>query len=87
MRSSPQTVATDGNGFRLIARFSGESRFATGCHRLQPRGSIKAPSQVASGGDMVGASVFDVSLRGRRKIRYARFSSSARADQVAEPHV
>jgi hypothetical protein len=38
MRSSQQLVATDGNGFRLISRFS--ERFATGCHRLQPRGSI-----------------------------------------------
>ena len=37
---------------RLVLGVSARSRFATGCHRLQPRGSIKAPSLVGSRGNM-----------------------------------
>jgi hypothetical protein len=48
-----QPVATGGNGFRLFPRFSG-GRFAADCHRLQPRGSIKAPSSVAGSGYVGG---------------------------------
>jgi hypothetical protein len=39
-----QAGATHGNGFRLFSTVSGTIAFATSCHRLQPRGSIKAPS-------------------------------------------
>jgi hypothetical protein len=37
--------------FWLVLGASGSRRFATGCHRLQPRGSIKAPSLVVREGD------------------------------------
>jgi hypothetical protein len=40
------TVATHGNGFGLFLRIPRRSHFATSCHRLQPRGSIKAPYEV-----------------------------------------
>src|SRR5512133_2378120 len=37
--------------FWLVLGASGSRRFATGCQRLQPRGSIKAPSLVVREGD------------------------------------
>ena len=46
MRSLRQLVANAGNGFGLFPPVSCAAAFATGCHRLQPRGSIKAPSVV-----------------------------------------
>jgi hypothetical protein len=39
------TVATHGNGFGLDFALFAPGRFANGCHQLQPRGSIKAPSR------------------------------------------
>jgi hypothetical protein len=45
-----QLVASRGNGFRLSEPFCGGVAFATDCHRLQPLGSIRAPSSVASSG-------------------------------------
>jgi hypothetical protein len=45
----PQPVATHGNGFRSVARFK-IVRSATGCHRLQPRGSMKAPAALGAAG-------------------------------------
>jgi hypothetical protein len=48
--------ATGGNApqrFRLNSAAFGGTAFATGCHRLQPRGSIKAPSLVVSCGNML----------------------------------
>src|SRR5262245_22368495 len=38
--------------FSLVSAVSGAVRFATGCHRLRPRGSIKAPSFVANEDDI-----------------------------------
>ena len=53
LRSNPSLPCTSrGNRSQRRQRFSVDSqgfrpdRFATGCHRLQPRGSIKAPSFV-----------------------------------------
>src|SRR5713101_5588896 len=43
MERRTQPVAAGGNGFRLFLRFQPSVDFAAGCHRLQPRGSIKAP--------------------------------------------
>jgi hypothetical protein len=40
--------------FRLILRFSGAGHLRAGCHRLQPRGSIKAPSFVVCTGYVSG---------------------------------
>jgi hypothetical protein len=41
-----QLIATDGNSFPpILSRFAADA-FATGCHRLRPLGSIKAPSLV-----------------------------------------
>src|SRR5919201_6123243 len=43
--------ATGGNRrrrFRLVFAVSAAIRFATDCHRFQPRGSIKAPSNVVT---------------------------------------
>ena len=37
-------VAIDGNGLGLFSPLRRRSGFAIDCHRLQPRGSIKAPS-------------------------------------------
>src|SRR5437867_11863720 len=45
MERRRQPVAADGNRFGLLLGLAPQ-RFATGCHRLQPRGSIKAPSFV-----------------------------------------
>src|SRR5436190_18053959 len=54
MRSSGQTVATYGKGFGLFSRLRRRNRFATGCQRPQPRGSIKAPSFVVLTGYAAG---------------------------------
>jgi hypothetical protein len=51
MRSKRQPVATHGNGFGLISALFAVGEFATGCLRLQPWGSIKAPSSVVNVGD------------------------------------
>jgi hypothetical protein len=51
MRSTRQLIAAHGNGFRVFQPFFRAFRFATGCHRLQPRGSIKAPLLVVIRGD------------------------------------
>jgi len=45
-----QLLATHGNGFGYLSRFD-VAAFATRCHRLQPLGSINAPSA----GDRLGA--------------------------------
>ena len=50
-RLKPHLAATHGNGFGLFGAVCRVMRFATGCHRLQPRGSIKAPYFVATLGD------------------------------------
>jgi hypothetical protein len=47
----PQPVAAHGQRFWLVFAVSGAAAFATGCHRLQPRGSINAPSLVVRRGD------------------------------------
>jgi hypothetical protein len=47
-------AVTGGNSpqrFALVLALSGRERFAAVCHRLQPRGSIKAPSLVVRVGD------------------------------------
>src|SRR5215213_8095839 len=65
MCSFRQSVATDRYGFRLFFRASPHERFATGSDRLQPRGSIKAPSDVVSRGYVPSAGVTDgAALRG-----------------------
>jgi hypothetical protein len=40
----------------LVLAFTGPGRFASGCDRLQPRGSIKAPSEVVSFDDFASCS-------------------------------
>jgi hypothetical protein len=61
MPSDRQLVAIRGNSFAVFLRLA--SRFdlpllATACHRLQPRGSIKAPSVVANEDDIGPARSF-----------------------------
>ena len=56
MRSNGQAVATGRQRFWLDLAIFAPGRFATGCHRLQPRGSIKAPSFVACQGNRAGSS-------------------------------
>src|SRR5205823_314643 len=46
MELRTQLVAAGGNGFGLFSPLPRSSDFAADCHRLQPRGSIKAPSSV-----------------------------------------
>jgi hypothetical protein len=55
MRSSRQLVAADGNGFGFDLAGLWRRRFATNCYRLQPRGSIRAPSSVVDFGDTSSA--------------------------------
>src|SRR5439155_1494846 len=43
--------------FPYVLAASAPISFATDCDRLQPRGSIKAPSLVANGGDIGGAAL------------------------------
>jgi hypothetical protein len=54
MRSLRQLVATHGNGFGLFSGTPALSRLAADCQRLQPRGSIRAPSLVVKQGDSGG---------------------------------
>jgi hypothetical protein len=44
--SSQATGSNRLQRFRLVSALSGPGRFAVDCHRLQPRGSRKAPSAV-----------------------------------------
>jgi hypothetical protein len=45
-----QPVATHGKQISLVSAVLAAVRFAADCHRLQPRGSIKAPPFVAGSG-------------------------------------
>src|SRR5919197_3988957 len=53
--------------FWLVFAVSAAIRFATDCHRLQPRGSIKAPSFVVHAGDYTGRVARIGSARGHER--------------------
>jgi len=58
--------------FSLVGAVFAPVRFATDCHRLQPRGSIKAPSFVVLAGYMALAAPAVRRTSGARHVRHPR---------------
>src|SRR6266567_9494374 len=73
----------------LISPGLGPSRFAADCHRLQPRGSIEAPSSVVGFGRVGGCSASIVAWRLARRPGSQRHADLALVaewvDDPAEP--
>jgi hypothetical protein len=76
-----QPVATGRNGFGLFSPRLRLSRFAVDCHRLQPRGSIKAPSIVVCSGHKKRPRCRG-SARRRRRPRRGRLRSGSRSQRT-----
>src|SRR5438128_11383982 len=67
--------ATGGSGWQrvwLVFAVSGSRRFAAGCHRLQPRGSIKAPYSVRHENDFMCAALGGIALSEERQLNSYR---------------
>ena len=84
----PPTPSLPSNGSRnrcnALQRFSlvfaafGAARFASDCRRLQPRGSIKAPSSVGHFGYVARRTVLRASVRATHSVTCSTSSSSSR---------
>jgi hypothetical protein len=71
MELRTQLVAAGGNSFWPVSAASVTPRFADDCHRLQPRGSIRAPSSVVCVG-------YRLAMRRRNASRVLMFLGSPR---------